>query len=171
MTQPWIHRLLPSSGNSSFPMGALHQEHCTSTLFYLSPQKWGGTKRNILWGRKTLQALQWVEQSWPTWLSTARDPSCVTSLSTPAVISRAAALGLCTVLLGQDSPWPALGIQVGAELVPAALCLAHCAHAPCLQDGAASRWKSQGSITAKWGSHEWWSASVRGGGFWEGIPL
>lgn len=53
------------------------------------------------------------------------------------------------LLLGQDSPWPALGIQVGAELVPAALCLAHCAHAPCLQDGAASRWKSQGSITAK----------------------
>lgn len=53
------------------------------------------------------------------------------------------------LLLGQDSPWPALGIQVGAELVPAALCLAHCAHAPHLQDRAASRWKSQGSSTAK----------------------
>lgn len=37
-----------------------------------------------------------------------------------------------------------------------------------LQDGNASRYKSQGSPAAKQGSHEWWSARcTRRGGFWQ----
>lgn len=88
-------------------------------------------KKKILWGRKTLQALQRVEQSWPTWLSTARDPSCVTSRSTQALISRAAALGwgFCTALAAGTRTAPGqlweYGVGVGAgasSALPCSLC-------------------------------------------------